>query len=96
MSSSSCPSCSLATSRTFPCSRSRFPELLIVIDHLGKPPLGTRGDDAWAVRSIRSRPPQRAREALGPEHGDRADATGRQRISAGAVGRRSMRSGRSA
>ena len=68
---SSCPACSRAISVTCRCSRGRFPGAAIVIDHLGKPPIGraTRcrsgRPSCGAERSVRA---QRLLEALGPQY----------------------------
>ena len=65
------------------------------IDHLGKPPIGRRRhDDVGARPAICSGIPQRAREALGPEHGDRPRDWRRRGSPAGMPGRaRCLRAG---
>ena len=57
----------------------RFPRLTIVIDHLGKPPLGTEQMGEWADRAPRRRrAPERVREDLRAEHDARRAPAGRQ------------------
>ena len=61
------------TSVTYPSSHGGFPELTIVIDHLGKPPLAHRADGRMGGTDPPcSRLRERGRQGLGSEH-DAAD-----------------------